>query len=216
MFILILALFLQLMHPQVQSYLLPSIQRRSSRLSTTSIANHQVYDDADAVGKALCSYIASSAQTAIAARNRFSLCIPGGSAVKLLRYLQPHDHDLDWSKVSIYYVNHKCVPNDDQLATHAKAKKLFLDSLTGVRVYTFDDSLPTAEDRARAYEAALKASLPIKDGLPRFDLVVLGMGKDGHIGSLYPGRKELEERQALVVAVDKVSSVLKPYPSYIL
>lgn len=207
-----LALFWQLLNVQTYAFLERSasisprcsVLPRSSAIRFQAIAEHQVYEDADAVGQALCSYITSSAKSAIEAKNSFHLCIPGGSAVKLLRYLQQHQGDLDWSKVSVFYVNHKCVSNDDKLATHLKAKNMFLDALQGVRVFAPDDTIATCNGRAQAYETALKATLPLKEGLPCFDLVVLGMGKDGHIGSLYPGRKEVNEDRAFVVTVDKV------------
>jgi len=80
--------------------------------------------------------------------------------------------------------------------------KIFL----GINVYVPDSSAATSADTAASYSNDLRNVVPVANGLPQFDLVVLGMGKDGHIGSLYPGRNEVNEQSAFVVPVDKVNT----------
>jgi hypothetical protein len=93
----------------------------------------------------------------------------------------PDKHD--WtSKTTIAYVNHKCVSMDDEkLATHAKAKKLFLDGWEGVDVVVMNNS-HDGEKEAREYEEKLRnleeRILPrcVDSGLPIFDLALIGVG----------------------------------------
>ena len=70
-----------------------------------------------------------------------------------------------------------------------------------------DDKIADATARANSYASVLQSILPQSNGLPLFDLVILGAGKDGHIGSLYPGRKEVADTTSLVLSVDKVAVV---------
>lgn len=163
------------------------------------------YRTPEDVGEALCRQFVEKAKKEIATKGAFYVAVPGGSAVKLLRFLKPYKDLVDWSKVFLFYVNHKCVPDNDESATHFKAKNIFIDHVGLTNVFVPDASKANPTDRAAAYATTLESVLPKKNGLPHFDLVVLGMGKDGHIGSLYPGRDEVNEQDALVLSVDKVN-----------
>jgi 6-phosphogluconolactonase/glucosamine-6-phosphate isomerase/deaminase len=154
-----------------------------------------VLEDAVAVGNAVRKIVGECAVAAIADHGYFALAIPGGSILKML----VGDDILtgDWtSKTIIAYVNHKCVPMEDaDLATHAKARKLFMDKWKGVNVIVLDGTDDGAAEAA-SYEAKMKA-LSVEElprdaaGLPVFDLALIGVGDDGHVGSLYPGRDEV-------------------------
>jgi 6-phosphogluconolactonase len=153
-----------------------------------------VLEDAAAVGDAVRKIVGESAKEAIADHGYFALAIPGGSILKML---VGDDILGDWtSKTVIAYVNHKCVPMDDgDLATHAKARKLFMDQWDGVNVIVLDGTDDGAAEAA-SYEAKLKVlsdkELPRDaSGLPVFDLALIGVGDDGHVGSLYPAREEV-------------------------
>ena len=158
-------------------------------------------------GQAIRDIVTDAAKKAIEERGYFALAIPGGSILKMLSGDIPNKEE--WTtKTIIAYVNHKCVPmNDIELATHAKAKQLFLDSW-GVEDYDDDeiddglnvlvlDGTNDGIQEATSYETKLKLlstdKLPIDTttGLPIFDLALIGVGDDGHIGSLYPNREEV-------------------------
>jgi len=148
--------------------------------------------DADAVGSAVRDHVEAAAVAAIADHGHFALAIPGGSILKMLAGMSP-----SWaSKCTLAYVNHKAVDMDDgSLATHAKARALFLDSWSGVNALVMSGS-DDAVAEAAAYEEALRelpASVLPRDssGLPVFDMMLIGVGDDGHVGSLYPLRDEV-------------------------
>lgn len=195
----------------------PRAHRRTSYLSAvaTPVENVQILADAEAVGAEIRSILTKAAQEAISERGSFALAIPGGSILKMLVGTKGH-----WTKsTTMAYVNHKCVPMDDaDLATHAKAMKLFLSEWEGCNTLIMDGTDDGAAEAA-GYEAKLKAlpdSVLPRDanGLPVFDLALIGVGDDGHIGSLYPNRDEVLEtdRWVLPVAMKSPPSITLSLP----
>lgn len=154
-------------------------------VASTSVNQVVVLPDADAVGDKIRRIVLEAAKSAIEERGYFALAIPGGSILKML---MGDDILGDWtSKTTIAYVNHKCVDMDDgELATHAKARKLFLDNWTGANTIIMDGT-DKGDEEAAAYEAKMKglsAEILPRDesGLPMFDLALIGVGDDGHVG----------------------------------
>jgi len=178
-----------------------------------------VLEDADAVGQEIRRIVVEAAKMAIDERGFFALAIPGGSILKML---VGDDILGDWtSKTTIAYVNHKCVAMDDEdLATHAKAMKLFLNKWDRCNTLIMDGT-DDGDAEAEAYDAKMKALsndvLPRdSSGLPVFDLALIGVGDDGHIGSLYPGRDEVlvgaDGPWALPVAMKQPPSITLSLP----
>jgi len=177
---------------------------QDAAIPPTPVENVVILKDAATVGDAVRNIVAETAKEAIAERGYFALAIPGGSILKMLVGDDILDGE-DWtSKTTIAYVNHKCVDMDDaDLATHAKARNLFLDNWVGTNTLIMDGT-DDGDAEAAAYEAKLKALsgdvLPRdENGLPIFDLALIGVGDDGHVGSLYP------ERDEVLVGVNGVS-----------
>lgn len=147
-----------------------------------------VRPDADAVAAALCERLEAAAARAIAERGHFALAIPGGSILKMLKGTAPA-----WAaQTTLAYVNHKAVDMADaSLATHAKARALFLDRWEGVHAVVMGGSADAAAEAA-AYEAQLRSLSPqvlprSASGAPVFDMMLIGVGDDGHVGSLCTG-----------------------------
>lgn len=166
----------------------------------------RILPDADAVGMTIREYVRTEARRAIQDRGHFALAIPGGSILKMLVGTgrgegnddDDDDDDTAWtSRTTVVYVNHKCVAMDDmKLATHAKAQELFLKDWKDCNVIVMDGT-DDGPREASTYEQKLKNLsndvLPRAptSGLPIFDLALIGVGDDGHVGSLYPGRDEV-------------------------
>lgn len=153
-------------------------------------SNVEILPDASAVGARIRAIVEDAAEQALAEKGSFALAIPGGSILQMLV-----GSGGDWTeKTTVVYMNHKCVPvTDSALATHAKACKLFLDDWKGCATIVMDGT-EDGPAEAVSYESKIRALspeiLPVVDGLPVFDLALIGVGDDGHIGSLYPGREE--------------------------
>jgi len=148
------------------------------------------------VTTAVHSIVSSAAQSAISTRGHFALAIPGGSVLKVLTSLEP---SWDVTKMTLAFVNHKCVPIDDvKTAIEAQARTKFLNrwGVATDNVISLGGT-SNGEKEACEYEAKLKSLpdsiLPRDDeGFPVFDLALVGVGDDGHIGSLYPHRSEID------------------------
>ena len=149
-----------------ESLLLPTAPRcrpirMAAEMAPAEPSLIEVEADADAVAKAVLTKVGVAAAKAISARGHFALAIPGGSVLKMLQDSAP-----EWAdKTTLAYVNHKAVAMDDaELATHAKASKLFLDGWKGCDTIVMDGTADAAAEAA-AYEAKLQA-LP-EERLPR-------------------------------------------------
>jgi 6-phosphogluconolactonase len=123
------------------------------------------------------------------------LCITGGSTPKAA-YERVAGERHDWSGVDFWFTDERCVPPDHEHSNFRMAEEALLSRATGAKVHRMKGELGPAEgaaDQAREYEAA---------GRPAFDLVLLGMGPDAHICSLFPGAEALGERERPVVGVE--------------
>jgi 6-phosphogluconolactonase len=160
-----------------------------------------VLKDAAAVGAKIRSIVKEAAARAIQEKDSFAIAIPGGSILKMLVGSASDNDAAEWtSKTHLVYVNHKCVDiHDEASSTHAKAKKLFLDTWKGCNTIVLDGTA-NAQAEAKAYGAKIairlvdEGVLPVKDGIPVFDLALIGVGDDGHVGSIYPGRDEVFQK----------------------
>ena len=173
-------------------------------VAPTEVEKVVVLPDAGAVSKAVQEKVDAAAAAAIEKKGWFALAIPGGSILNMLAGSAP-----DWAdKTTIAYVNHKCVAMDDiQLSTHAKASDKFLKDWKGVDVLVLtgsDNSAVEAKDYQDAMTARVaEGKIPSENGLPVFDMMLIGVGDDGHVGSLYPGRPEVSDSSgAWVLPVD--------------
>lgn len=168
--------------------------RYSTYLNLTPAQKVHILPTEADVTSAVHSIVSNAAKSAIESRGHFTLAIPGGSVLKVLTTLEP---EWDVSKTTLAFVNHKCVPIDDvKTAIEAQARTKFLDRW-GVDNVVSLGGTSDGEKEASEYEAKLKSLsesiLPRDaDGFPVFDLALIGVGDDGHIGSLYPNRDEID------------------------
>ncbi len=110
-----------------------------------------------------------------AAKQEFVMAIPGGESVKgLLKELAKQK--ADWKKVHVFMTDERMVPLDDRQSNYYQAKKLWFSKAKGIHDYPFTDR-KGVEEYTKELEVACGAKL---------DLVVLGVGEDGHIASLFP------------------------------
>jgi len=162
---------------------------------------------ADPAGAALAAAaeVARRARGAIAARGRFAVALAGGATPRRLHALLaapagPFAATVDWSRLLVLFGDERCVPPDHPASNYRMARETLLDRLPIPRgnVLRLRGEDPDPARAAADYAGALQARFPA--GPPALDLVLVGMGADGHVASLFPGSPALEERTALVAA----------------
>jgi 6-phosphogluconolactonase len=133
----------------------------------------------------------------------FSLVLAGGSTPKRAYELLAAEHrDLPWDTVHVFWGDERCVPPEDKDSNYAMAKAALLDRvpLPAANVHRIRGELG-AEQAAAGCEKDLRAYFA-GAAAPAFDLVLLGMGEDGHTASLFPGNAALAETRRWAVPVE--------------
>ncbi len=149
------------------------------------------------------------AQNAIAARNKFSVALAGGStpkaAYQLLATPQFADQ-IDWQKVHIFYGDERCVPPDHPDSNYHMSRQALLDHvpIPEANIYRMPGEIDPI-NAALQYEHQLRNFFW---EMNYFDLVLLGMGADGHTASLFPGTQAIHEKNCWVRAhfVEKLNT----------
>jgi 6-phosphogluconolactonase len=136
------------------------------------------------------------------AGTRANIALAGGSTPRAA-YQQLAGRCPPWGRVAFFFGDERCVPPDAEGSNYGMAREALLDRipLRADQVHRVRGELPPAEGAARA-EEDLRATVA-GSPFPVLDLVLLGMGADGHTASLFPGAPELEERERLAVAVHR-------------
>jgi 6-phosphogluconolactonase len=166
-----------------------------------------VLDDAQALYNHAAEEIAHFAGEAICIHGEFKIALSGGSTPAAVYALLASKFQLsvDWKEVQFFWGDERCVPPSDKLSNYAMADRTMLSKL-GLRpsqVHRMQGELEP-EAAARAYEEDLKRSFEVGDDeLPRFHLIMLGLGDNRHTLSLFPGHEDaIREAKRMVVAVE--------------
>ena len=135
------------------------------------------------------AHCVAAARAAQAARGHFSLAVPGGSVAKtfLPALVEP---DIDWTLVDLFTCDERCVPPESDDANVAAVERLLLAPLGAAapRMHRMAGEDPDPERAAREYADTLRFVL---GSPPVLDIALLGVGEDGHVASLFPGRPAL-------------------------
>ena len=165
-----------------------------------------VYPTPQALVEAAAEHILHHARQAIAARDSFTLALAGGSTPKSLYTMlaaPPFRSQLDWKKIRFFWGDERHVPPDHEDSNYRMAHEALLSRvpISAAQVHRVPSELPDVQTVADQYEAALREQFEGSEpDAPRFDLILLGMGPDGHTASLFPGTQAVHETSRLVAA----------------
>jgi len=168
--------------------------------------------DAEAVAREAARRFTLHAAAAIQQRGRFTVALSGGSTPKRLYELlsqEPYREQVDWDYVHFFWGDERFVPSTNAASNYHMTEVALLNSLDSPagNVHRVRTELENADAAALAYEKEIATVFGLPAGeVPKFDLVLLGLGTNGHTASLFPYSKALGENSKLVVAeyVDEV------------
>ncbi len=158
----------------------------------------QILPDAAALARVAADAVVRYVQEAIVHRGRAAVALSGGATpVPTLALLAgpPHSTRLDYSAIHFFFTDERCVAPDDPRSNYATARRALFEPVGPAEgnVHRIRGELGAGE-AAGAYERELRSFFA--GPWPGFDLVLLGLGRDGHTASLFPGQAALEERTA--------------------
>ncbi len=166
----------------------------------------RIFEDLEALSEAAALLVVESCRQAVADRGRALVALSGGTTPTRLYDLlaqTPFTEQVDWPHVHIFWADERCVPPEDLESNFRQAKDALLSlvPLPGPNVHRVQSEMEP-EEAAAAYALTLKlfASPPLD--WPRFDIVLLGMGEDGHTASLFPGSPVDMQGAAAAVTAD--------------
>ncbi|HEY8998431.1 MAG TPA: 6-phosphogluconolactonase [Edaphobacter sp.] len=168
---------------------------------------YHVYSTPADVARAAAELFASSVSAAASARGIARVAISGGTTPKAMFALladpaQPFAASVPWDKLDLYWVDERCVPPTDAESNYRMTNETLLSKvpLAAERIHRMEGELEPEVAAAR-YEAAIRNGFKLEGAeTPTFDLVMLGMGDDGHTASLFPHTEALNEIAKIVTA----------------
>ena len=148
-----------------------------------------------------------AAEHAVAARGHARIAISGGSTPKAVFALladpqQPYLARVPWAKLQLFWVDERCVGPEDPESNYGMTKKAMLDAvpLPAEQVHRMEGELDP-EDGAARYESEIRNTFKLEGAeTPTFDLIILGLGPDGHTASLFPHTEGLDNMTNIVIA----------------
>lgn len=171
------------------------------------MARLKVFPDAESVCAAAATELAALAEAAVAGSGRFAVALSGGTTPRRLYQLlaePPHRERVPWDRLELFWGDERAVPPEHPDSNYGVAAEVLLAKVPvpAERVHRILADRPDLDETARLYQAEIARVLGVPpDGPPpALDLVLLGMGGDGHTASLFPYSRALGERGRWVLA----------------
>ncbi|MHC4170808.1 MAG: 6-phosphogluconolactonase [Planctomycetota bacterium] len=169
--------------------------------------NVEVVRDPEVLARRSAEIFVADAQKAIEAKGVFHVAVSGGHTPEHFFELlgeSPRANSLPWDKVQLFWVDERVVDADSPWSNYKLAADTFLArvAIPPTNVHRIPTEYEDFEAAARAYEGTIREVFGLGQGqLPMFDLIVLGVGDDGHTGSLFPGSYATIDTEDLACAV---------------
>jgi len=169
-------------------------------------AEVRVFANAAELARAAAERFAEVAAERIRQAGRFTVALSGGSTPRALFALlaaEPCRSRIDWSRVHFFWGDERCVPPDHADSNYRMTRETLLSQVPvpAEHVFRMPAEMSDPDAAAAQYAAQLREVFGLPEGeLPRFDLVFLGMGADGHTASLFPGTAALRAGEQIAVA----------------
>ncbi|KAG0026291.1 suppressor of los1-1 [Podila clonocystis] len=175
-------------------------------LHTAGPTQIYTFPDTAALSQGLDKYVAKLSAEAIHRHGKFTVALSGGSLPKQLSAVLKHNSSVDFTKWIVYFADERCVPLDHEDSNYLLAKHELFDHVPILleNIHTIDPELVNdPEEAAEDYISQLAKTFATKDTVrfPVFDLILLGVGPDGHTCSLFPDHELLKENTEWVASI---------------
>jgi 6-phosphogluconolactonase len=175
--------------------------------TATHKPNLEIASDPEDLAHRAAQWFVSAAREAIGSRGVFHTALSGGQTPK--RFFQllgtaSESRSLPWERIHVFWVDERYVPPDSEASNYRLAAETFLDKvdIPPANVHRIPTEYEDINDAAHAYERTIRAVFGLEGPrMPEFDLIVLGMGGDGHTGSLFPNSYATFDTEDLASAV---------------
>jgi|SRR5579859_2951249 len=173
---------------------------------TTKVVPGQLVASRDAaqVAAEAATRIARALRSAVGKNGRAAIALSGGNTPRDAYGRLAKESGLDWTRIHVFWVDERAVAPTDDRSNYRWAKATLLDGagIAAANVHRMPADAPDRDAAARDYAALIKKHVELDgDAIPSFDVVVLGVGDDGHTASLFPGETTVDVHDALVAAV---------------
>jgi 6-phosphogluconolactonase len=166
-------------------------------------AGVRIFRGPDGLALGAAEYIAEKSRERTQKQGRFLLCLSGGSTPRAAYALlaeHPFHSTMDWSRIHLFWGDERYVPRSHAQSNYRMVRETLLNHthIPEENVHPFDTAL-SPEDAAGRYDREIVEFFRLSPGQwPRFDLILLGLGRDGHTASLFPGSQNLLVRDRIV------------------
>lgn len=165
----------------------------------------RVYADAEQLARAGAEMFVTLAAESIQARGRFRIALSGGSTPRRIYQLlatNEFSHRVDWPHLDIFWGDERYVPADDPQSNYRMTAEALLGHVPVPKadIHRVPTEISPPDAAAAAYEKDIRQCFGESSSVPRFDLIYLGLGTNGHTASLFPFTPALRERSQLVAA----------------
>ncbi len=158
----------------------------------------KTFPDLDGLSSVVAQDIHDVINKAVAERGIFHLALSGGNTPRTLYHIlgTTHQHSIPWTAVHIFFCDERYVPHGDEHSNYRMVKENLLDLIPVPQknIHPVPTDLSDPDEAARTYEEVLRKNLPNSGN--SFDLVLLGMGKEGHTASLFPGSEASRRKKS--------------------
>jgi 6-phosphogluconolactonase len=171
-----------------------------------AVPDIRIYLDSQTWAEAAASFVLEVGTEAVRTNGRFFIALSGGTTPETLyRTLSspPFIDRFDWSRSTFFFSDERCVPPDDSRSNYAMAKRALFNPLniTPSQIYRMPGESSDPQAAAVEHEQQMRAVTKTSPSAqPSLDLILLGLGEDGHTASLFPGASILRDRQHVIAA----------------
>jgi 6-phosphogluconolactonase len=162
----------------------------------------KIFPTLDALSATAASAISELARNAISERGQFTIALSGGNTPRVLYEILAKDYNaaMDWSHVHFFFGDERFVPQDDPASNYRMVKESLIEHLPipQENIHPINTTFASPEEAAADYSSIILSFF--SQEVPSFDLILLGLGNDGHTASLFPGMSEQEMKEGIAIA----------------